>query len=485
MKLPIPDDWNGEDWRCVEVQWPDSPLWIAILAGLLTTPTRGRFWDEQTGNIKQVQAVGNEIWNKNFPLNDCSVCPSPNGPGPMPTPVQIGTICGLLERGMNMGLCGYNPKAFKVEDGILYVRDFCGDWVAVGAMTPASEETPASNPLDDPEDPPSWFACGKVSGLIDAMAALVQAALDNYAVPGSFEPACRAAVPNATLGRAAIYLLLTDMIAARKVYSESDIYNADTIQKMKCKAVVGVSASGEVTTDEYTFTLNSVKSAIYEDAPDSAAALVVWTLWEQAYQTIGFNDCILLMELGSATSGLDCSCPDDPDLVSRVRFTGDFIRSGHTGIVFPDDPLPLGSNGRKINMQWQVTGGDWRTCLEYKPQIVGVEDGDFIKMRTWGQWAQSGGSIDPIVPTDDWEDSFADMRNPALWYGLRAAGQDAARTIIGTSALDFTLDDFGVFTEVLVGEGRLFTPGFPDTWFQFGLEIIQLNDTIWEPSYTP
>lgn len=62
-KLEIPDDWNEADgytmvWFCI----PNSPTWRAIARGLVHRLTRGREWDERTGNIKATQAIGWQIW---------------------------------------------------------------------------------------------------------------------------------------------------------------------------------------------------------------------------------------------------------------------------------------------------------------------------------------------------------------------------------------------------------------------------------------
>lgn len=65
---PIPNDWNGEDWCCWAVEWPNSVQWNAILRGFITTPMRGRFWDGRTGSITGAQLIGNEIYLRNEPL---------------------------------------------------------------------------------------------------------------------------------------------------------------------------------------------------------------------------------------------------------------------------------------------------------------------------------------------------------------------------------------------------------------------------------
>lgn len=64
-KTPIPDDWDGEDWCCFVVEWPNSQGWRAILRGALLLPTKGRFWDEDTGIVTDAQEVGREIEDRN------------------------------------------------------------------------------------------------------------------------------------------------------------------------------------------------------------------------------------------------------------------------------------------------------------------------------------------------------------------------------------------------------------------------------------
>lgn len=70
MKMPIPTDWDGVSFCRWAVCWPDSPYWKAILDGLLTQPSQGRFWDEQTGYIKGVQASFLPAYLANFRLKE-------------------------------------------------------------------------------------------------------------------------------------------------------------------------------------------------------------------------------------------------------------------------------------------------------------------------------------------------------------------------------------------------------------------------------
>lgn len=69
--MPIPDDWDGDDWGCYVIEWPNSQKWLGILYGFVTTPLRGRFWDERTGTITDVQEIGREIEERNLDFMSC------------------------------------------------------------------------------------------------------------------------------------------------------------------------------------------------------------------------------------------------------------------------------------------------------------------------------------------------------------------------------------------------------------------------------
>ena len=60
-QIRIPDDWDGESYSLVLACVPDSVLWKSAYLGAISTLGRGRFWDAETGSIKDAQIVGNEI----------------------------------------------------------------------------------------------------------------------------------------------------------------------------------------------------------------------------------------------------------------------------------------------------------------------------------------------------------------------------------------------------------------------------------------
>src|SRR3990172_4848189 len=63
----IPSDWTGDYCRYA-VCWPNSPQWLAILRGVLVLPSRGRFWDENTGSIISACDVIRQTYDQNLHL---------------------------------------------------------------------------------------------------------------------------------------------------------------------------------------------------------------------------------------------------------------------------------------------------------------------------------------------------------------------------------------------------------------------------------
>lgn len=175
MKIPIPSDWNGQDWRCVEVQWPDSPVFIAILQGLLTEVTRGRFWDEKTGLVTYAQGIGFEIHVRNFPLLPCGA----NGTGTVPAPDRYpcggGGIMELSEECEDMPAITW----LTWNDAGELVMHFgpCCEVVVEGTPNPGSSLPPGGSTGDPPTEQPDW-ACRRAVYMATALITVANQVVD-------------------------------------------------------------------------------------------------------------------------------------------------------------------------------------------------------------------------------------------------------------------------------------------------------------------
>lgn len=176
MKIPIPDDWDGQDWTCVQVQWPNSNKWLALLAGFLTSPGRGRYWDERTGTITDVQAVGREIDLRNLPFNPCAG--EPQTPLPDGLLEQIVGGCCVQFEAEDFMPCIDISDMLKIENGQLYARNDCCEWVAIGALSGPIDETVYAPP-DDIDESQGIYPCGMAVAVADVLVDLAGYIWDN------------------------------------------------------------------------------------------------------------------------------------------------------------------------------------------------------------------------------------------------------------------------------------------------------------------
>jgi hypothetical protein len=147
MKLPIPDDWDGESWHCVQIRWPDSEGYNGLLRGFLSQMTRGRFWDENSGVIKDAQAVGWQVFDENWPFIVCGQQDNNgNGSDSGGDSQPSGGGCGCIGE-WDMP-CIDISSLLKIENGKLWVRNGCCEWVEVGDISSAQGATPTDSPED-------------------------------------------------------------------------------------------------------------------------------------------------------------------------------------------------------------------------------------------------------------------------------------------------------------------------------------------------
>jgi len=305
MKIPIPDDWNGEDWQCVQISWPKSDLWLALLHGLLSTTMRGRYWDERTGTIKDAQAIGWEIWGRNTPLVDCASEPIPpdNGGGGLDIPVSsvYAPMGGVLED-LEMP-CFDISGLLKIENGHLYARDSCCEWQDIGAVGTV-EDLPIS--LWDGSDPaPTYYACAKADAVIDAMLAVINGVFD---AAGDWNPlswigTVEDYVPGYNLSNTVVASMLAQVpIAAALGVSQSDMTDATKVQILKCQFVSLLQSDNTgVSTAQYD-ALSGILSGVF--------GLVAGNMWLLAKAALGRGNLNNIAIAAGTNAEANCDCPE-------------------------------------------------------------------------------------------------------------------------------------------------------------------------------
>lgn len=182
--ISIPSDWNGNDWFCIKLSWPKSPEWISILVGMLSQPSRGRWWDGDTGVVVDAQSVGEEIFQRNIGFSPCGVCDCDTDSEGDCTGECSGGAAGaaaaywqyLTERARKMGVLD-----IKIVDGVLWKRLLpCCEWVEVGNIGRLVEEV---NPDDTPPpaEPPADIACRKADSMVSILQQVAAVGWENKA----------------------------------------------------------------------------------------------------------------------------------------------------------------------------------------------------------------------------------------------------------------------------------------------------------------
>jgi hypothetical protein len=296
VKYPIPNDWDGSSWSCYELQWPDSVAWLALLQGIITTLARGRTWEESSGSIAAIQAIGTQVIDRNFPLVFCGGEPVP----PLP-PEIIYAACGGIEEDNEMP-CIDLSTLMKIEDGKLYVKDSCCEWVEIGSLE-AVEETPPDGFADDLTPPPSYSACGKAVAVVDAIYLVANAMFEETDVsnPLSWYSDVRAACPGISLkSKFLLEGILDAMLLKELDYTEEEIFDAVSHQEIICRLERSLSATGTALTEAE---FNAIDTAFNQELGFDVA------IFGAAANAIGQSQLSNIAMAGSLSTDANCDCP--------------------------------------------------------------------------------------------------------------------------------------------------------------------------------
>ena len=380
--IDLPDNVEIEGFRCVKVWIPDSDGYESALHSLLTYLNNWFAWqrDEEKRGKEAAQH-----WRTAYRLtiedflsgNNCDNCEDGEDGEECEecASCQQYAISDQLAEAA-MSLCGYNPKAFKIEEGFFWVKDFCGEWVSIGEITLKANDSPQQNPLSGTdEEPDEWSTCGKAAVLIDVLAGMVQAAIDNEGLSGGFEHAIRDVETRVTMGREQIWTLFPQISILRGLFADDRLINDFMVLEMKCRAAVGMEDTDVGSDAEVAFIFSSVKSAIAaESTPDEL--LLIYPLWQRMGQIIGDNDLKWLVALGASDFSQDCTCPTaDP----------------YTGVVVFDDTrvIHLESQGSSLAV------AEFLTLHQMHYEVQGGQNANFQEVH-WDERLNASGTIQEL-----------------------------------------------------------------------------------------
>lgn len=393
MKIPIPDDWNGSDWFCAEVRWPDSPLWTAILTGFLAAASHGYFWDERTGTITEVQKIGREIFNANFPYVPCSDC-EPDDSQPIGEVSRIIGECIMTE-------CSVPYGALKWIDGVLYFR-YCGEWYQVPGEP--AKDTPIGEDYEAPEiDGGGYSACGKAEAVMDMVLGVVTSIFDEV---GNFSWQWWGHIKgdNPGVGMDAKWIITACYGAVNQVAAdnaagpayEPDAFDASTWQSVKCRLALDFSD-----TMPEPLGGNEIRTKLQNYfASEWGVDLLTNAVFVDALRAINRESFEDAVKLGASYGEADCSCPqDNTALASRVYFTGAYDPGNASGAAIESVSIDYGGKRVKCQIAYSAGGAD-KNIQDILFTLGGVEEGDYIQYRIYPTGGSPNAAVPARPPTD-------------------------------------------------------------------------------------
>lgn len=379
MKLPIPQDWDGETWQCIEIQWPDSDTWRAILLGALSQYILGRLWDERTGTITDIQQVGWAIWNKNSPLNACGGETIPDNGTTPPIPF-FGGWEGYFEDSEEYEMNGPCPPV-KIENGILYYW-WCCQWQEIGALSVVPQPIEDIPPWEETD---TFSACGKASAIIESLYLIADGVWDNKDGPDYILNigAVDNLLPQYDLNNYGIMGLLRGARSLDDTYTQSEFLNTTYKLQFLCQLAPLLTADNSGVNDDLYKQLLGLVASIYP------SDTVTW--WQGLLGTFGQSILSEIAVAGAGDTTADCTCPGELDPLTEPTANGWYLGPKLDDVVISNN----GSEGYKAGCMTDIPEHDVFGCcwdgivtgdqnVEVKPMNAATGPCEGLGTSIWG-----------------------------------------------------------------------------------------------------
>lgn len=296
----IPQDWNGEDWKCYQVQWPDSPEFQRLLISVLYTLTRGREYDGETGVIKTAQSIGWEIFDANVPLAGCADGANDDDN----TDDASSRVCfgggGVIimedEMAVTKVWIDYDTNELVVESGQCCEDRFPWPVVGVGGTVPQPGEDgypdlPEGTTIDD------YTACAKMMALynvwVDVMDVILDAAA-SVVPPATVISLLEDKYPSLRFGRIDITTAYTAAVSVVLQGFVSEVEDPTYTKQVLCEwSLIPDNDDAGITADQWQDTI----AVVVRQARKFFTALAfptafgnMQTLWYKSLTAIGEGD---------------------------------------------------------------------------------------------------------------------------------------------------------------------------------------------------
>jgi len=457
QKVKIPQDWDGETWFCLQLEWPASRDWIAVLSGLLTSPLQGRFWDERTGTVTDAQDVGWQIWSRNVPFTEC------DGETPCPECEECSECpqCGglVVEDSESMGQV---VTDITLEGNLLYKWFGPCCKILVGELCDVAVD---DEPWDPIEEEPEYSSCSKAWAVIRAIYKCIEAfftAESHYAWEwvGEVEQAVGYDLDNQYIltgvSRAKVLALLGQ--------DYSDFFDYVDQAQLAC------ALDALFDDDPLGIATESLYEAVKGVFRAQFASGTWWGVVESALDAFGREDLDTVARVGALNDGSTCTCgvEFDPDATEPDPVTGWYLSEDKS----PEVQYVLSDAGTVVAAVWtglpdaDAYGVFWRIDV---PPISGD-----VKRMSQTDW--QGIRADFVLQDKGVNDNTSDKQDE--WnqtYPFIQISSEAVATIVAAQR------GFSQFTRLTTGVDSSVAP----EWLvaQTGAWILYNSDETFPPGW--
>ncbi len=311
MGYLIPDDHNDDAWTCIQLDWPNSPMWLGILRGIITLFRRGRTWDGGSGSIASAQSIGEQIFDRNWPFRLCAdTADTASG--------QTGGLAALLAgQGSAIEIIeddmGQVVTEVRVENGTLYVEygKCCIQTfpLAVGAEIDV-EILPPPAEQDDAN------LCGVANALVEKWKAVMSAAFDApreaafWDWAGYVEARVGLDLDDNKIMQAVLLAYASDLIefatGGYLAWLEDGGADEDELQRVKCQffqTLLNAEANQQAW---FTDTVRMQLRGIVNGVPGAARSEYLNLTWQAMDSAANLNPIAIG---GLQDESADCDCP--------------------------------------------------------------------------------------------------------------------------------------------------------------------------------
>jgi len=357
-QLPIPDDWNGEDWLCLQVQWPNSVKYRALLAGFLSYLGRGRAYDRDTGSIKDAQEIGWEIFYRNTPFVPCVEQEEPTEQ-PSPGEYPCDWAYENVEPYESEDEMACYIDALECREGVLWYR-MCGKWYPVEGctegQTPPSETDEDVIPSETPEQAESW-KCSKATVIVNKLFEVAEAALDNALTLdfiGNVQDAVGMDLNNAALRSLHIQIAIMTVLQLEEI---RDDWTLERKADMICDLSKRLDGSNnDIGPNQWDIIKNEVTTSF---APD----IFMQNFASLCLLSIGFDNLRTLTRTAVYLLPSDC-CPSESEIPGLYDWAHEIDFSAENTLY---DWVPTG-----VGATHEIGTGIVSTPVAYGDRLAGV-----------------------------------------------------------------------------------------------------------------